>query len=125
MTLERILQAARQGDLEALRTLHAEGKLQSELKDPLGASIVHHAARGGKVGCLRYLVDEAQLEGNCRARNGATPAHDAAATGNLVCLQWLLTQGGCDFEVGDVACTRDGRVTYSLCVYYVAVFVLL
>ncbi|XP_056397776.1 espin [Hyla sarda] len=101
MTLERILQAARQGDLEALRTLHAEGKLQPDLKDPMGASIVHHAARGGKVGCLRYLVDEVQLEGNCRARNGATPAHDAAATGNLVCLQWLLTQGGCDFEDKD------------------------
>ncbi|KAM3921034.1 espin-like isoform 2-T2 [Leptodactylus fuscus] len=101
MTLERILVAARQGDLETLRTLHAEGKLQPDLKDPMGASIVHHAARGGKVGCLRYLVDEAQLEGNCRARNGATPAHDAAATGNLACLQWLLTQGGCDFEDKD------------------------
>ncbi|XP_075046166.1 espin-like isoform X1 [Mixophyes fleayi] len=101
MTLERILQAARHGDLEALRGLHAEGQLQGTLKDPLGASVVHHAARGGKVGCLRYLVDEAQLEGNCRARNGATPAHDAAATGNLAALQWLLTQGGCDFEDKD------------------------
>ncbi|KAM4650427.1 espin isoform 2-T2 [Discoglossus pictus] len=101
MTLDRILQAARQGDLETLRTLHAEGQLQQGLKDPMGASPVHHAARGGKLGCLRYLVDEAQLEGNCRARNGATPAHDAAATGNLSCLQWLLTQGGCDFEDKD------------------------
>ncbi|XP_069598032.1 espin-like [Ranitomeya imitator] len=101
MTLERVLQAARQGDLETLRTLHAEGQLLPDLKDPMEASIVHHAARGGKVGCLRYLVDEAQLEGNSRARNGATPAHDAAATGNLSCLQWLLTQGGCDFEDKD------------------------
>ncbi|XP_053546364.1 espin isoform X2 [Bombina bombina] len=101
MTLDRILQAARQGDLEALRTLHAEGQLQSGLKDPMGASPVHHAARGGKLSCLRYLVDEAQLEGNCKARNGATPAHDAAATGHLSCLQWLLTQGGCDFEDKD------------------------
>ncbi|KAM4702641.1 espin isoform 3-T3 [Rhinophrynus dorsalis] len=101
MVLERILQAARQGDLETLRSLHAEGQLQPGLKDPMGASAVHHAARGGKLSCLRYLVDEAQLEGNCRARNGATPAHDAAATGNLSCLQWLLTQGGCDFEDKD------------------------
>ncbi|XP_066463431.1 espin [Eleutherodactylus coqui] len=101
MTLERILQAARLGDLETLRTLHAEGKLQPDLKDPMGASVVHHAARGGKVGCLRYLVDEVQMEGNSKARNGATPAHDAAATGNLSCLQWLLTQGGCDFEDKD------------------------
>ncbi|XP_072281887.1 espin-like isoform X3 [Pyxicephalus adspersus] len=101
MTLEKILQAARQGDLEGLRKFHVEGQLNPGLKDPMGASVVHHAARGGKVSCLRYLVDEAQLEGNCRARNGATPAHDAAATGNLACLQWLLTQGGCDFEDKD------------------------
>ncbi|KAM9299131.1 espin [Gastrophryne carolinensis] len=101
MTLEKILQAARQADLESLRKLYAEGQLHPGLKDPMGASIVHHAARGGKVSCLRYLVDEVQLEGNCRARNGATPAHDAAATGNLSGLQWLLTQGGCDFEDKD------------------------
>ncbi|KAM8927482.1 espin isoform 2-T2 [Pelodytes ibericus] len=101
MTLDRILQAARQGDLDTLRSLHAEGQIDPDLRDPLGASAVHHAARGGKLGSLRYLVDEAQLEGNCRARNGATPAHDAAATGNLACLQWLLTQGGCDFEDKD------------------------
>eukprot|EP00079_Xenopus_tropicalis_P028106 XP_012822811.1 PREDICTED: espin isoform X1 [Xenopus tropicalis] len=101
MTLERILQAARQGDVETLRSLHTLGQIQPDAKDPMGASAVHHAARGGKLSCLRYLVDEAQLVGNCRARNGATPAHDAAATGNLSCLQWLLTQGGCDFEDKD------------------------
>ncbi|KAG9481996.1 hypothetical protein GDO78_010949 [Eleutherodactylus coqui] len=112
MTLERILQAARLGDLETLRTLHAEGKLQPDLKDPMGASVVHHAARGGKVGCLRYLVDEVQMEGNSKARNGATPAHDAAATGNLSCLQWLLTQGGCDFEVGPPETAITDMQTY-------------
>ncbi|XP_075461093.1 espin [Ascaphus truei] len=101
MTLDRILQAARQGDMDTLRSLHTEGQLQPGLKDPMEASPVHHAARGGKLSCLRYLVDEAGLDGNCRARNGATPAHDAAATGNLSCLQWLLTQGGCDFEDKD------------------------
>ncbi|XP_063292520.1 espin [Pelobates fuscus] len=101
MTLDRTLQAARLGDLDTLRSLHAEGQLDQGLKDPMGASAVHHAARGGKLACLRYLVDEAQYEGNCRARNGATPAHDAAATGNLSSLQWLLTQGGCDFEDKD------------------------
>lgn len=133
MTLEKILQAARQGDLESLRKLHAEGKLHPGLKDPMGASVVHHAARGGKVSCLRFLVDDVQLEGNGRARNGATPAHDAAATGNLACLQWLLTQGGCDFEVGEdlvlsqVLCGSVYTLYYSsstlcfyiLCIYYV------
>ncbi|XP_030041996.1 espin isoform X2 [Microcaecilia unicolor] len=97
MALELALLAARQGDVEALKSLRAEGPLQ----DSLGASPVHHAARAGKLGCLRYLVDEAGLPATGRARNGATPAHDAAATGNLACLQWLLTQGGCGFEDKD------------------------
>ncbi|XP_069096114.1 espin isoform X2 [Pleurodeles waltl] len=101
MALERTLSAARQGDLEGLRTLKTEGLLQADIRDPLGASAAHHAARSGKLSCLRYLVEEAGVAGNSRARNGATPAHDAAATGNLSCLQWLLTQGGCDFEEKD------------------------
>uniref|UniRef100_A0A8C8VNQ4 Espin n=1 Tax=Pelusios castaneus TaxID=367368 RepID=A0A8C8VNQ4_9SAUR len=95
MALERALLAARQGDVDTLKSLQAEGLLQPGLRDPLGASPVHHAARAGKLNCLRYLVEEAALRGNSRARNGATPGHDAAATGNLACLQWLLTQGGC------------------------------
>ncbi|OCT70673.1 hypothetical protein XELAEV_18037596mg [Xenopus laevis] len=101
MSLEKILQAARQGDVETLRSLNAQRHIEPDLTDPMGSSAVHHAARGGKLHCLRYLLDEAQLLGNSRARNGATPAHDAAATGNLSCLQWLLTQGGCDFEDKD------------------------
>ncbi|XP_063173767.1 espin-like [Candoia aspera] len=101
MAAERALQAARLGDLEALRALlppQAERAPPlpppAALRDPLGASPVHHAARAGKLRCLRYLVEEAALEGRGRARNGATPAHDAAAAGQLACLQWLLGPGG-------------------------------
>ncbi|XP_043918961.1 espin [Protopterus annectens] len=101
MVLERVLQAARQGDLDTLKLLHSEGTLNTGVKDSLGASAVHHAARAGKLFCLQYLVDEAKLSGNSRARNGASPAHDAAATGNLACLQWLLTQGRCNVEEKD------------------------
>uniref|UniRef100_A0A8D0DFN7 Uncharacterized protein n=1 Tax=Salvator merianae TaxID=96440 RepID=A0A8D0DFN7_SALMN len=97
MALERALQAARQGDVEALKALlrrpPGDAAAAAALRDPLGASPVHHAARAGKLNCLRYLVEEAALAGNGRARNGATPGHDAAATGHLACLQWLLTQG--------------------------------
>lgn len=92
---ERTLLAARQGDVQALKTLLAAKVLNSDVKDVLGASPVHHAARAGKLACLRFLVEEAGLQGNCLANNGASPAHDAAATGNLACLQWLLTQGEC------------------------------
>lgn len=100
MALERALQAARQGDLDVLKSLHAAGLLKASLRDPLDALPVHHAARAGKLHCLRFLVEEAALPAAARARNGATPAHDAAATGHLACLQWLLSQGGCGVQVG-------------------------
>uniref|UniRef100_A0A8C6PYK5 Espin n=2 Tax=Nothobranchius TaxID=28779 RepID=A0A8C6PYK5_NOTFU len=98
---DRALLAARKGDVQSLKAQLAAKVLNSDIKDALGASPVHHAARAGKLSCLRFLVDEAGLPGNCVANNGATPAHDAAATGNLACLQWLLTQGGCRPEDRD------------------------
>lgn len=100
MALEQALQAARQGELDVLKALHAAGRLEPSLRDPLDALPVHHAARAGKLHCLRFLVEEAALPAAARARNGATPAHDAAATGHLACLQWLLSQGGCRVQVG-------------------------
>ncbi|KAM7099376.1 espin isoform 3-T3 [Molossus nigricans] len=101
MALEQALQAARQGDLDVLKSLHAAGQLGPWMRDPLDALPVHHAARSGKLHCLRFLVEEAGLRGTARARNGATPAHDAAATGHLACLQWLFSQGGCRVQDKD------------------------
>ncbi|XP_045155149.1 espin [Echinops telfairi] len=101
MSLVRALQAARQGDLDVLRTLHATGQLGPSLRDSLDAQPVHHAARAGKLHCLRFLVEEAAQPAAARARNGATPAHDAAATGHLNCVQWLLSQGACQVQDKD------------------------
>ncbi|KAJ8371218.1 hypothetical protein SKAU_G00112460 [Synaphobranchus kaupii] len=95
IVVEKTLLAARQGDVRTLKGQFAGKVLNTEVKDLLGATPVHHAARAGKLTCLQYLVGEAGLPGNSLAKNGATPAHDAAATGNLACLQWLTTQGGC------------------------------
>ncbi len=99
MVVERTLLAARQGDVQTLKVQLAEKVLNSDVKDVLGATPVHHAARAGKLTCLRYLVEEAGLPASSLARNGASPAHDAAATGNLSCLQWLVTHGGCRVAV--------------------------
>lgn len=105
---ERTLLAARQGDVQTLKSQFATKSLTRDVKDALGASAVHHAARAGKLACVRFLVEEAGLPGHCLANNGASPAHDAAATGNLACLQWLLTQGGCRPEVsGWLLCNRN------------------
>eukprot|EP00061_Rhincodon_typus_P013313 g39614.t1 len=99
MVSQRCLLAARDGDLEALNSLEASGKLNESIEDQLGASPVHHAARAGRLDCLKFLVTQAKLPANKRARNGATPCHDAAATGNIEALQWLTRVAGCDIRV--------------------------
>lgn len=102
MVVEATLLAARQGELVTLK-VHLERKLlNSDVKDSLGATPVHHAARAGKLKCLQFLVEEAGLPASSLAHNGASPSHDAAATGNLACLQWLLSQGGCGASVSNV-----------------------
>ncbi|XP_064789319.1 espin-like protein [Oncorhynchus masou masou] len=119
MVLHRVIQAARAGDLSALRKLSSSGCLtvSASIADAQGAGPVHHAARCGRLECLRYLVVEVGLAADARALNRATPAHDAAATGHARELQWLVDQGGCNVEDQDVAgatalhlAARFGRV---------------
>ncbi|XP_062903376.1 espin-like protein [Mobula hypostoma] len=95
------LLAAKDGDLETLKSLDASGRLNGNIEDHLGASPVHHAARAGQLDCLKFLITQAKLSANKRAKNGATPTHDAAATGNLKALQWLTSAGGCDIQDRD------------------------
>uniref|UniRef100_A0A8B9JEY0 Espin like b n=1 Tax=Astyanax mexicanus TaxID=7994 RepID=A0A8B9JEY0_ASTMX len=101
MVLHRVIQAAREGDLQTLKVLHQSGLLNSSITDPQGATPVHHAARCGRLDCLRFLVMEAGLQAHCRAMNGATSAHDAAATGHTQELRWLLEHGDCGDEDQD------------------------
>ncbi|XP_047442766.1 espin-like protein [Mugil cephalus] len=104
MVLHRAIQAARVGDLAALRDLaSADGRLSPAISDAQGAGPVHHAARCGRLDCLQFLVGELGLAADARASNGATPAHDAAATGNIRELQWLVDRGGCNIEDRDAA----------------------
>ncbi|XP_066539688.1 espin-like protein [Hoplias malabaricus] len=101
MVLHRVIQACRDGDLQALRVLHLSGHLSCDITDPQGATPVHHAARCGHLHCLRFLLMDAGLEGQRRSMNGATAAHDAAATGHTAELQWLLGHGVCGIEDQD------------------------
>uniref|UniRef100_H3AQ56 Espin like n=1 Tax=Latimeria chalumnae TaxID=7897 RepID=H3AQ56_LATCH len=103
MALHRALQAAKNGDLQTLRSLQAGGSLAADIADSQGATLVHYTARTGKLDCLKFLVAEANFPGNKKARNGASPAHDAAATGNLMELQWLIGRGGCHIQDPDAS----------------------
>lgn len=110
MVLHRAIQAARDGDLEALRDLASSGHLSPPISDSQGAGPVHHAARCGRLLCLQFLVSDLGMPADPRASNGATPAHDAAATGNIQELQWLVDQGGCKTQVSpspEVGCTAE------------------
>ncbi|XP_055058336.2 espin-like protein isoform X2 [Misgurnus anguillicaudatus] len=108
MVLHKAIQAARKGDVEALRVLHASGCLIPTITDAQGASPTHHAARCGQLDCLQFLVKEADFPCHNRTRNGATPAHDATATGHVRELQWLLQQENCGIE------DRDGEGATAL-----------
>lgn len=99
MVLHRAIQAARAGDLAALRELASSGHLSPAIADAQGAGPVHHAARCGRLECLQFLVSELGLSADARALNRATPAHDAAATGHIRELRWLADRGGCNIEV--------------------------
>ncbi|KAF4117148.1 espin-like protein isoform X2 [Onychostoma macrolepis] len=108
MVLHRAIQAARDGDVEALRALHESGCLSPTITDAQGASPVHHAARCGRLDCLDFLVKERCFPCHTRTKNGATAVHDAAATGHVRELQWLLRQKKCGIE------DRDGEGATAL-----------
>uniref|UniRef100_A0A4W4H5V0 Espin like a n=1 Tax=Electrophorus electricus TaxID=8005 RepID=A0A4W4H5V0_ELEEL len=101
MVLHTVIQAAREGDVEALRALLESNGLSPTITDAQGATPVHHAARCGQLCCLCFLVGEAHLSIHARTRNGATAAHDAAATGHTRELKWLLGHRGCRLEDQD------------------------
>uniref|UniRef100_A0A8C5JL28 RFXK protein n=1 Tax=Junco hyemalis TaxID=40217 RepID=A0A8C5JL28_JUNHY len=104
MALERALQAARQGDVEALRGLRAAGLLRPGLRDALGAS----PARGhAKV--LSWLL----LHGGEITADGwgGTPLHDAAENGELEV--GILVVNGADLSIRD----QDGYTAADLADY--------
>lgn len=114
MVLHRVIQAARDADLAALRSLASSGQLSLAVCDAQGAGPVHHAARCGRLDCLQLLVSDLGLPADSRASNGATAAHDAAATGNIRELQWLVQRGGCSVEVCLVLVFRKKRAEEEL-----------
>ncbi|XP_050413815.2 espin isoform X3 [Patella vulgata] len=87
MGAEDALEAAKNGDLDTLKSISEVDKV----KDQYGASCLHYAARADKVHILEFLVKNRGLDSFLRSNVGATPAHDAAASGNLAALKWLLS----------------------------------
>ena len=96
---ERALIAAKDGDLQTLRSLRRSTPFAA---DGFGATALHYASRTGQMECVKWLVEAIGISPNVRGRSGATPLHDAAAQGQLDCVKYFLASGAVDVE------TRDG-----------------
>ncbi|MCS6770972.1 MAG: ankyrin repeat domain-containing protein [Kiritimatiellae bacterium] len=91
-------EAAKQGDLETIRSLLARGADPTEMDDD-GATAVHAAAFAGHVQVLEALLDGGGRL-HTRDKFGFTPLHAAARDGRLEAVQFLAGRGA-DLEALD------------------------
>ena len=98
------LEAARDGDEEALRTLVAAGWSARDVRDRHGSSALHYAAGSGRLAVCAYVVDELGVPvDQTQPKDGRTALHWAARNGHIEVCRWLIERG----LDPDVA-TRDG-----------------
>eukprot|EP00252_Welwitschia_mirabilis_P004722 TRINITY_DN15015_c0_g2_i1.p1 TRINITY_DN15015_c0_g2~~TRINITY_DN15015_c0_g2_i1.p1 ORF type:complete len:461 (-),score=133.94 TRINITY_DN15015_c0_g2_i1:57-1439(-) len=98
--VSRLLNAARDGDLELLKKTALEiGEGQSlaetiaAVKDANGRGALHFAAREGKTHICKYLVEELKLPVDSGDENGETPLVHAARQGHFETSKYLLDLG--------------------------------
>lgn len=97
------LAAARDGDVEALRSLAAAGWRAKEAVDRHGSTALMWAAGGGHLEACRVLVELGASPLAQQHKDARTAMHWAARNGHLEVCRWLVAQG-CDAD----APTRDG-----------------
>lgn len=100
------LKAAREGDLETLRRLCAEGWDPRTARDNHGSSALHWAAGAGHLEVCQFLVQDAGMSvKDGQQKDGRTSMHWAARNGRLAVCRWLLEEGAHP-DVGTVDGTR-------------------
>lgn len=104
--VERALIAAKDGDLQTLRSLR---RVVPMAADGFGGTALHYATRTGQMQCVEWLVEAVGISYNVRGTSGATPMHDAAAQGQLECVKYFLANGA-DVETRD----RSGHTALHL-----------
>ncbi len=93
---ERLMEAAKQGNVEAVRALVlSHGEIINQ-RDEVGATALHHAAFGGHRAVVRLLVEQGAEINATDTRLGATPAGWA--------IEYLREMGGfLAIELNDLA----------------------
>ncbi|XP_031554413.1 espin-like [Actinia tenebrosa] len=95
---ERVLAAARDGDISTLQSLKRSVPFAF---DSFGATALHHATRYGKLDCLRWMVEKTGMKAKLKAKNGATPLHDACTQGKLLCVKFFIQECNLSPDVTD------------------------
>ena len=95
---EPILQAAENGDIDAIRDLLSRGaSLTSEVE---GMTPLHRAASTGQIETLAFLIEYGISIDTGTGRESHTPLHIAAGAGHIDVIDWLLAHGA-DIDGGD------------------------
>ena len=103
-----LINAARDGDTETVRTLLSSAEVQSFInyQDASGATPLHTAAREGHEAVTKQLI-EARCNVDLQANDGCTPLHIAAHQGLLMCCYCLADEIQKLKELGDKAVKRS------------------
>ncbi len=98
--------AARDGDIEAVRRLLASGA-DVNMEDKNGFTPLHAAAFQGHTECVRLLLAAPGIDVNQENENGWTPLVMAVHNGHTECLKLLLSAPGIDVN------TTESPLTYA------------
>ncbi|MCP4706271.1 MAG: PDZ domain-containing protein [candidate division Zixibacteria bacterium] len=87
-----IHEAAKNGDVEKIKTIFLEDQTRLSAQDKVGYTALHWAALRGKLDAVRFLV-EAGADVNAFGLDGCTPLHGAADFGNVAMIGVLIKKG--------------------------------
>eukprot|EP00930_Biecheleria_cincta_P020862 TRINITY_DN1559_c0_g1_i1.p1 TRINITY_DN1559_c0_g1~~TRINITY_DN1559_c0_g1_i1.p1 ORF type:complete len:538 (-),score=93.45 TRINITY_DN1559_c0_g1_i1:148-1761(-) len=115
-TLCEGMAAARDGDLDKLRTLIEHGGWDPKTRDKNGCPALLWAAGNGHLDVCQYLVNSCGLDPNTPAESsnkgfaGRSALHWAARNGQDAVVQWLVNSAHVYLDAG----TKDGTVAFHL-----------
>jgi ankyrin repeat protein len=86
---QEILEVAKNGDLEKLKTLVEKDNELLKIKDGAGRTALHFAANSGHLDLVKYLLAKG-VDINLKSNANTTPLHFAAFSGHLDIVKWLV-----------------------------------